>query len=148
MLLLYILVGCSMLIFAHSSHSYPERWHPLSKCIDETATLTSNIAEIHGCWLQSTARCLKNHASDRGPFFEQQMLCGVLNPGYRLRSDSWRIKVYRQYGISVHILSFHLPSTHRCEKASLTLIDGIRLTFPIVANVNHGISAFLLIIYQ
>ena len=44
----------------HSKFSqYPELWYPLSRCIDKATTL-SNIAEIHGCWLQSTARCLKN----------------------------------------------------------------------------------------
>jgi hypothetical protein len=80
------------------------------------------------CVESAIHRCSLFHAPRQHQHVYRGKLCGVINTGENIRSQTWKISVPRQFGLYIDFLQFHLPSSPGCEHCAHVTVtfDGQR----------------------
>ena len=77
----------------------------------------------------SLYKCVQSSQASPSFLTEQQPMCGVLQSGLQLQPAIWTCKVYHGFAIYVDFLTFYLPWSTNCAKASLYLTYSDTITF-------------------
>ena len=114
---------CMILYFGIAVYCKRDAWKGLDlsmvQCLRAIAHHIASLEKIYSCFRQSLYRCHNYHTSYSEYHLDFQLLCGVLNTGWNLRPFVWVIRVYKNFGIFLDFLDFHLPCSVECQKASV-----------------------------